>query len=68
MPYSSPPKNEIWTAIIFQNIIFGILFFFFENITAGTQLSYIRLHVPVVIIRFFLISDLPADNLKANKS
>ena len=67
MPYSSPPKNEIWTAIIFQNIIFGILFFF-ENITAGTQLSYIRLNVPVVIIRFFLISDLPADNLKANKS
>ena len=61
-----PQKTKFGLQLFFK-ISSLEFFFFFENITAGTQLSYIRLHVPV-IIRFFLISDLPADNLKANKS
>ena len=80
-PTTKKKKKKNWLeclTAVHQKTKFGLkfffkisslkFFFFVENITVGTQLFYIRLHVPVVIIRFFLISDLPADNLKANKS
>ena len=40
---------------------------FFDFIISGIQLFYIRLNVPVDIIRVFLFSDLLVECLKAKK-
>ena len=55
--------------VMIQNLIFGILLFFFENITSGIQRFYICPDVPVDITRVFsLISDFLAESLETNKN
>ena len=62
--------NDIHSASSYMYSVWSYLFgliSFTQNMISGVQPFYIRPHVPVDIIRVFLILDSPAESLKASQ-